>query len=81
MDKGYSQESWFVIEVILSNKSAIEVIDIVHELKETGLIQHKDFEFNYHSGQWDGSLQDYKKFTQFKFKDEATATWFTLKYK
>jgi hypothetical protein len=69
-----------VTKVTLRNLYSIKIIDIVHELKELGLVQGDDFEFAYHSGSWDGMTKEYERHTVFRFKDEAIATWFMLKY-
>jgi hypothetical protein len=67
-------------EVTVTGLYSIKVIDIVQELKDLGLVQGDDFEFSYHSGSWDGMTGGYDRFTVFKFKEPATATWFRLKY-
>lgn len=71
-----------MIEVTINNKYATNIVDIVHQLKETGLAQGGDFEFVYHKGEWDGmtGLGHYKRHTIFRFKDPAVASWFSLKY-
>ena len=45
------------------------------------VIQGEDFDFIYHRGEWDGINQPTEMHTVFEFKEAATATWFSLKYK
>ena len=42
-----------MIDVVLSQQTATEVINIVHELREQGLVQGEDFEFAYHAADYD----------------------------
>lgn len=71
-----------MIEVIITKHTANEVIDIVQELRNYGLVQGIDFEFAYHAADYDNWSGDvtYNKYTVFRFADPATASWFTLKY-
>ena len=72
-----------MIEVVIKDKDAIEVINIVFELRESGLKTNEDFEFVFHRAEWDGEdslLSPYKKYTTFRFKDPSIASWFSLKY-
>lgn len=70
-----------MIEVVVRHRSAVKIVDIVQELRELGLVSGDDFEFSYYKAEWD-SRDDaqYTRYTVFQFKDEATATWFSLKY-
>lgn len=72
-----------MIEVVLINIRAPRILEIVSELRELGM-NEDDFEFAYHKAIWDGisSWDEYEHHrTSFKFSNEATATWFALKYK
>jgi hypothetical protein len=77
-----TSKGWTVTEVIIHSLYATKVIDIVHELQELGLVKNQDFEFAYHSGEFDGNLagEQWDRKTVFRFKDPATASWFSLKY-
>lgn len=68
------------MEVKLENKSIDEVLRIVNELRQQGLIQHTDFDFAYQPGSWDiieGSTPSGATFT---FHTEKYGTLFRLKY-
>ena len=68
--------------VILHNKSANEIIDIVRGMRGTGLIQGIDFDFKFMPLECDpesGNLIK-DKHTVFNFYDEKWATFFMLKW-
>lgn len=71
-----------MIEVIIAKQTANDIITIVHELRDQGLVQGVDFEFAYHSADYDNWSGDviYNKHTVFRFADPTVASWFTLKY-
>lgn len=71
-----------MIEVVINKQTANEIIGIVHDLKNQGLIQGTDFEFAYHAADYDNWSGDvtYSKYTVFRFADPVVASWFTLKY-
>lgn len=71
-----------MIEVTIHSQSANDIINIVHELKAQDLVQDVDFEFAYHSAEYDNWSGDvtYNKHTVFRFRDPAVASWFRLKY-
>jgi hypothetical protein len=71
-----------VIEVVIHKQSANDVLNIVYDLVAHGLVRDVDFEFAYHAAEYDNWSGDvtYNKHTVFRFKDAATASWFTLKY-
>jgi len=71
-----------VIEVVIKELYATKIIDIVHELQALGLVKDVDFQFAYHAGELDGRLpgEQWNRHTLFRFRDEATATWFSLRY-
>ena len=71
-----------MIQVVVENKSANDVMDIVRELRAQGLVQGHDFDFAfqqavYTSDSWTPvSLRQ----TVFSFHTEKYATLFALKY-
>lgn len=72
-----------MIEVVIHKKYATKIIDIVHELRDTGFVQGDDFEFAYHKAEYDWfskSDDHYDRHTVFRFKDPSVASWFSLKY-
>lgn len=64
----------------LLDKDPGSIIDIVKELRASGLVQGKDFDFAFHRTRWDPMIGDVKGFTHFIFYKEKLATWFALKY-
>lgn len=64
----------------LLEKDPGAVIDIVKELRASGLVQGKDFDFAFYQTRWDPMIGDVKGFTSFTFYEEKLATWFALKY-
>lgn len=73
-----------MIEVVVNDLTAIDAIDIVHELKNHGYVQGIDFEFSYHKAEYDGFSsynETHGKYTVFTFYNDAVGSWFYLKYK
>ena len=64
----------------LLDKDPGAVIDIVKELRASGLTQGKDFDFAYNQSRWDPMIGDVKGFTHFIFYEEKLATLFALRY-
>ena len=71
-----------MIEVTILDKDPSAVVNIVHELRQVGLVQGKDFDFMYKPPQWDNFSGDavYNRRTVFSFYTEELASWFSLKY-
>jgi hypothetical protein len=71
-----------MIEVKLYNHDPTRIMEIVRELRTSGLVQGKDFDFAYHKATyaetgWD-RLDD--AHTVFMFHTEKYATLFAIKY-
>ena len=68
--------------VIIIDRGPNEIMEIVRELREQGLIQGKDFDFAYHQARYDVNSYDAveNRKTIFTFHTEKYATLFTLKY-
>lgn len=66
--------------VRLTGTSANRVLEIVYELRSSGLSQGTDFDFVFHPGRWDNMTGDIEKYVEFKFYDSKNATWFRLKH-
>ena len=64
----------------LLDKDPGSIIDIVKELRASGLVQGKDFDFAFHRTRWDPMIGDVKGFTNFIFYEEKLATLFALRY-
>jgi len=59
------------------------MLDIVHELKDQGWVQGKDFDFTYHPRHRTDTLESYivhMPNAVFTFYTEKYATYFVLKY-
>jgi hypothetical protein len=70
-----------MIEVKIKNLSPNEIIDIVKDLRQQGLAQGVDFDFEYHKPMWDNfSGVESDRYTMFMFHSEKYATLFALKY-
>ena len=63
----------------LLDKDPNEILDIVKELRASGMVQGKDFDFAFYQNRWDPMIGDVKGFTNFTFYEEKLATWFALK--
>jgi hypothetical protein len=68
------------ITVVVENRNVSDVLDIVKELKTSGLIQGVHFDFAYNQSRWDPMIGDVKGFTKFTFYEEKYSTLFALKY-
>lgn len=64
----------------LLDKDPNEILDIVKELRASGMVQGKDFDFAFYQNRWDPMIGDVKGFTNFTFYEEKLATWFALKW-
>lgn len=71
-----------MIQVIVNDKSPADIMEIVRELRASGLIQGTDFDFAYKPAEWDNFSGDavHNKHTKFIFYSEKYATLFALKY-
>lgn len=71
-----------MIEIVIMDKDPSGVIEIVKDLRLSGLVQGQDFDFTYRPPQWDNFSGDavYNKRTVFSFYTEELASWFALKY-
>ena len=68
------------ITVVIENRDVSNVLDIVKELKTSGLVQGVHFDFAYNQSRWDPMIGDVKGFTNFTFYEEKYSTLFALKY-
>ena len=68
------------VTITIENRSVIAVLDIVKELKASGLVQGVHFDFAYNQSRWDPMIGDVKGFTNFTFYEEKYSTLFALKY-
>ena len=68
------------VTITIENRSVTDVLDIVKELKTSGLVQGVHFDFAYNQSRWDPMIGDVKGFTNFTFYEEKYSTLFALKY-
>ena len=68
------------VEVFVVDKGVPEIMDMVKDLRTQGLVQGKDFDFEYRPETWDNFSRVHEKYTVFTFYDERWGTWFTLKW-
>ena len=66
--------------VTITNKNAIDALDLVHKLKAKGYVQGVDFDFAFYQSKWDDMIGEIPKQTIFTFYKEELATWFSLLY-
>lgn len=69
-----------MIEIIVEHKNPFEILDIVKDLRASGLMQGKDFDFAFNQSRWDEMIGEIPKQTVFSFYKEKYATLFALKY-
>jgi len=68
------------ITIVVEDKNANEILDIVKELRAGGLVQGVHFDFAFNQSRWDPMIGDVKSFTNFTFYEEKYSTLFALKY-
>lgn len=71
-----------MIEISVPDKNAAEIIELVRELRNAGLVQGRDFDFKYNAQKFDymsGAVL-VERHTIFTFYVEKQATFFLLKY-
>ena len=68
------------VEIIVSNKSVNAVLDLVYELRDTGLVSGKDFDFAYSPSNYgvDGSYTP--QGVKFTFYDNEQGMIYSLKW-
>jgi hypothetical protein len=71
-----------MIKVIIKNRNANDILEIVRELREQGLVQGTDFDFAYNKAQYDNFSYEpaVEQHTVFSFHTEKYATLFALRY-
>ena len=69
-----------MVVVKLLDKPPSEIIELVHQLKATGLIQGTDFDFAFHQSKWDDMIGEIPRHARFIFYNEKAATLFALRW-
>jgi hypothetical protein len=68
------------VEVIIRNRDAREVMEVVAKLRQDGWQQGQDFDFYFQQSHWDGMTGTIPSSTKFVFYTEKYASIFALKY-
>jgi hypothetical protein len=69
-----------MVNINIRYKTPNEIMDIVRELREQGLMQGKDFDFAYNQSKWDEMIGEIPSHTVFTFYTEKYASFVALKY-
>jgi hypothetical protein len=72
-----------MVPIILQGVSARKALELVSELKESGLIVHVDFEWAYHHAHITHDLSVSKiipRYCEFRFQEPKLATFYSLKW-
>jgi hypothetical protein len=69
-----------MVNINIRHKTPNEIMDIVRELREQGLMQGKDFDFAYNQSKWDEMIGEIPTHTVFTFYTEKYASFVALKY-
>lgn len=71
-----------MIEVRIIDKTVVEYLMIVRDLKNSGYVVGVDFDFEYHPPEFDEFSNDavYNRSVVFTFYKDELATWFKLVY-
>ena len=64
----------------LLDKDPGAILDIVKELRASGLVQGVHFDFAFNQSRWDEMIGEIPKSTTFTFYEEKLATMFALKW-
>ena len=69
-------------EIVLKHRKPTEILDIVREMRDNGMVQGVDFDFKYNQAKYENWSGDAvaPEHTVFIFHTEQLASWFTLKY-
>jgi hypothetical protein len=68
------------ITINVEYKDPNEILDIVKQLRSSGLVQGVHFDFSYNQSRWDEMIGEIPKTTVFIFYEEKYSTLFALKY-
>jgi hypothetical protein len=68
------------ISIVIDRKDPTAILDIVKELRASGLVQGVHFDFAFNQSRWDEMIGEIPKFTTFTFYEEKYSTLFALKY-
>jgi hypothetical protein len=66
--------------IAIERRGPNEILEIVKELRASGLVQGVHFDFAFNQSRWDEMIGEIPKFTTFTFYEEKYSTLFALKY-
>jgi hypothetical protein len=69
-----------MIEVVVDHKGVNDILDIVRELRASGLRQGVHFDFAFNKSRWDEMIGEVPLHTIFTFYEDKYSTLFALKY-
>ena len=68
------------VKINVEGKDPNEILDIVKQLRASGLVQGVHFDFAFNQSRWDEMIGEIPKNTVFTFYEEKYSTLFALKY-
>ena len=68
------------VSITIDRKDPSDILDIVRQLRASGLVQGVHFDFAYNQSRWDEMIGEIPKQTVFTFYEEKYSTLFALKY-
>ena len=68
------------ITIVVENKDPTAILEIVRELRASGLVQGVHFDFAFYQSRWDEMIGEVPTHTTFTFYEEKYSTLFALKY-
>ena len=68
------------IKITIEHKEPTAILNIVSELRASGLVQGVHFDFAYNQSRWDEMIGEIPRHTTFTFYEEKYSTLFALKY-
>jgi|688.fasta_scaffold270233_3 hypothetical protein len=64
--------------IVIQHKSAIEIINIVHEMQRYGWVINLDFDWEYHKAE--SLAEPAERYAKFIFYKEEHSTYFALRW-
>ena len=68
------------VNIVIEHKNPNDILDIVKQLRASGLVQGVHFDFAYNQSRWDEMIGEIPTTTVFTFYEEKYSTLFALKY-
>ena len=67
-----------MVKITIKQRSPDVVMEIVRQLRASGVVQGKHFDFAYHQSKWDAMIGEIPNHTVFTFYTEKYAKYATL---